>query len=149
MNFQKLINSDSIADLPTDANQPTYAEIKVVDSLFKPPQTDIKENYEGKEDKEHKEEKGDKKVKEEAEDSEENYEKEDKECKGKKPSVFKTIANYAVLTMLVMLIYFIPNDTIKSILPNAISDYQIVIVLIKALLVSIIFYFSQPLLFKQ
>jgi len=143
MNFQKFANSDNIADLPTDTNQPTHAEIKVVESLFKPSSSQIKENYKYSENEMKKEDKDD------TDDAEDKEDKDAKECKVKKPSAFKTIANYAVLTLLVMLIYFIPNDMIKSILPNAINDYQIIIVLIKALLVSLIFYFSQPLLFKQ
>jgi hypothetical protein len=39
----KKLKSDLILDLPTDKNQPTHTELKVIDSLFG---KDIKENYE-------------------------------------------------------------------------------------------------------
>ena len=97
--------SDLLASLPTDKNQPTHSELKIIDSIFK---EDFKE-----------------------------------ESKNIKKSFMKVISQYILLTFIIMLFYFIPNDNIKNFLPVALSNNELVTIFIKASCVSIIFYLFQ------
>lgn len=100
INYSKPQNSDPIIELPTDKTQPTHAELKVLDTLFK-------ENY--------------------------THSK----------SLKKTAIKYSFLTFLIMLFYFIPNDTVKQILPAALNKNEYIPVFLKAVLISVIFYFFE------
>ena len=102
---QKNQNSDSLIGLPTDKNQPTHSELKVINSLFK----------------------------------EEKKEK----------SVLYVSIQYIVLTLIVMLFYFIPNETIKQFLPVALTTNDFIPIFVKSIGVSVTFYMFQNHLYKN
>ena len=101
--------SDVLASLPTDKNQPTHSELKIIDSIFK---EDFKEAS-------------------------------NEEIKNTKKSFMKVISQYILLTFIIMLFYFIPNDSIKNFLPVALSNNELATIFIKSSCVSIIFYLFQ------
>jgi len=102
-------NSDLIIDLPTDKNQPTHTELKVINSLFK------------------------------------------EDCV--KPRTFfqfiTTIFQYVFLTFLIMLGYFVSNDTIKKFLPAIMNNNDMFVIFIKALLISFIYYLFNSYFYKK
>jgi len=66
----------------------------------------------------------------------ENYE-------NSKTSFLKIIFQYILLTFIIMLFYLIPNDTIKKLVPAALSNIELTPIIIKGVCISIIFYLFQ------
>lgn len=60
-----------------------------------------------------------------------------------KPSILNIIFQYILLVFIIMLSYFIPTDTVKKIIPVALSNNELLPIFIKAIVVSIIFYLFQ------
>ena len=103
-------NSDLLSALPTDKNQPTHSELKIVDTLFKDTQSPSTDTN---------------------------------TPKPPKSSTVKIVFQYMLLVFLVMLFYFIPNDTIKKFMPVALSNNELAPIFVKSVCVSIIFYAFQ------
>jgi len=102
-------NSDLINDLPTDKNQPTHSEIKIINALFKA--SPIKKGY--------------------------------------FMSTVSNIIQYIFLTLLIMLVYFIPNETVKKIIPSIVSENEIFIIFIKAIVASFVYYLFQNYFYRK
>jgi hypothetical protein len=102
-------NSDLINDLPTDKNQPTHSELKVINSLFK----------------------------------------ESPKKEGAFMKCLSSIIQYIFLTLLIMLVYFIPNDSVKKIIPSIVSENEIFIIFIKAIVASFVYYLFQNYFYRK
>lgn len=113
-------NSDSLLELPTDKIQPTYEEIKVINSFFKEPaNVDVKDSI----------------ITDKKENEVPVQEIPDSN------TIVKNIVQYAFLTFLILLVYSaLPNNIIKNILPSGINDNEFVILFIKAVIISCLFY---------
>jgi hypothetical protein len=126
-----LHESDSLSELPTDKIQPTYEEIKVINSLFKePPKTEEVQTKAPEV-----------QVSKEQEPIVEELLVKNLPVLSDNTSYVKIIVEYAFLAFLIMMVYtVVPSETLKKFMPGSFGDNDFLELFIKAILVSVLFY---------